>query len=441
MSQERACLFDALNAASHGYAVLPAHPKSGQPFVKRENASSDPEVIRDWWDKYPEAAPAILPPKPKELKPTPFVWRDPKTIPPREFVYGKHLIRKFTSAKFSAGGVGKSSLAVCEALAMATGRPLLGITPRKRCRVWYWNGEDPREETERRIVAVCLHFGITETELKGWFFFDSGRDQPITIAVQHPKEGAKIAEPMARTLVDAILADKIDVLIIDPFVSCHRVTENDTMAMELVAKRWNAIADETNIAIELVHHTRKTGGVEATAEDGRGAVALLNAVRSAQVLNRMSKEDGEKSGVDNYREYFSVDNGKVNIAPPSEGKDWYRIQSVLLGNGTALLPDGDDVGVVVRWKWPDPTDGVTGADFESAAAAIRAGRWKENIQAKDWVGIPVARALGLNLTQRADKAKVKGLVKIWIAAGSLVVVEEVDAHRETKKFVKVANDE
>jgi AAA domain len=361
----------------------------------------------------------MLPPKPKELKATAFAWRDPQTIPPRKYLYGGHLIRKFASAKFAAGGVGKSILALTEAIAMATGRALLGITPRRRCRVWYWNGEDPLEETERRIAAICLHFKISKEELEGWLFIDSGREQEIIIAVQNPKTGATIAKPVVESLMDTMLDNEIDVLIIDPFVSSHRVTENDTMAMEMVAKRWTKIADETDAAIELIHHTRKTGGAEATVEDGRGAVAVLAAVRSAQVLNKMTPDEGAKAGVENHREYFKVENGKANLAPPPEGKDWYRIVPVSLGNGDGgLLDNGDSVGVVVRWKWPDPLDGITGADFDRAAAAIRAGRWKESIQAKDWVGRPIAKALGLDLDSKSGKAKVKGLIKIWIEAAA-----------------------
>jgi hypothetical protein len=183
------------------------------------------------------------------------------------------------------------------------------------------------------------------------------------------------------------------------------------------------------------------GGAEATVEDGRGAVAVLAAVRSAQVLNKMTPDEGAKAGVDNYRQYFKVENGKANLAPPPEGKDWYRIISVHLGNGSDIAPDGDDVGVVIGWKWPDPLDGVTGSDFEAAAAAIRAGRWREHFRAKDWVGVPITKALGLDFDSKVDQAKVKALIKFWIKAGSLSVVEEKDEHREMKKFVKVTPDE
>jgi hypothetical protein len=185
-----------------------------------------------------------------------------------------------------------------------------------------------------------------------------------------------------------------------------------------------------------------TGGAEATVEDGRGASALLAAVRSAQVLNKMTAREGKSAGVANHREYFKVENGKANLTPPPEGKDWFQIISVMLDNGDPndILTKGDSIGVVTPWKWPDHLDGVTEQDFEAAAVAIRAGRWRENSQAKDWVGRPVAEALKLDLDNEADWAKVTGLLKSWIKTGSLIVVEELDDKRMLRKFVKVADD-
>jgi hypothetical protein len=437
MNQHPTRLFAALNASANGYKVLPAEA-TGAPLVPVAEASTDPEVIRKWWETYPSAVPCFLPKKPR-IAATPFVYRDPSSIPTREILYGNHLIRKFTSAKFAAGGVGKSILAITEAIAMATNQALLGIAPKRRCRVWYWNGEDPKDEIDRRIAAICLHFEIDAEELDGWLFVDSGRDQEIVIA-ETTRTGATIIAPVVQAMLDTILDNEIDVVIIDPFVSSHRVIENDNTAMDLVAKKWTAIADETNTAIELIHHTKKTGGAEATVEDGRGAVALLAAVRSAQVLNKMTPDEATKAGVVNHREYFKVENGKANLAASPEGKDWYRIISVRLGNGDGgLLDSGDDVGVAVKWKWPHPLDGITDADFEAAASVIRADRWRENVQANDWVGRAVAKALKLDLDSKHDKAKVVGLLKIWIKQGSLVVVEEADEKRMMRKYVQVAD--
>ena len=67
------------------------------------------------------------------------------------------------------GAYGKSTLAITETLAIVTSRPLLGLTPDERVNVWYWNGEDPEEELQRRIAAACLHYGIEPSELEGLF--------------------------------------------------------------------------------------------------------------------------------------------------------------------------------------------------------------------------------------------------------------------------------
>jgi hypothetical protein len=74
---------------------------------------------------------------------TQFRWIDPRDIEPREFIYGWHFARQYIATTIAVGGIGKSSLLIVEALAIGTGKPLLGITPRERVNVWIWNGEDP----------------------------------------------------------------------------------------------------------------------------------------------------------------------------------------------------------------------------------------------------------------------------------------------------------
>lgn len=107
---------------------------------------------------------------PSRFRPTPFRWRDPATIPRRQFVFGTHLIRGFVALTVAPGGVGKSSLAIGEAVSMASGENLLGVRPGRPLRVWYVNLEDPREEIERRVAAVCLHFEIDPASLKDRLF-------------------------------------------------------------------------------------------------------------------------------------------------------------------------------------------------------------------------------------------------------------------------------
>jgi hypothetical protein len=176
------------------------------------------------------------------------------------------------------------------------------------------------------------------------------------------------------------------------------------------------------------------GQFEHTVEDGRGAIALINAARSARVLNVMSEEEASKFGVKQRRSYFKMDNGKANLAPPPEHADWHRIVSVDLGNATDERPS-DEVGVVTEWTPPNPFDQVTSDHVEKVMKLVSEGDYRESSQAKDWVGHVVAKVLKLDLDEPVAKAKVKTLLKQWIKNGALSVVEKPDAKREMRDFV------
>ena len=72
---------------------------------------------------------------------------------------------------------------------------------------------------------------------------------------------------------------------------------------------------------------------------------------------------------------------------------------------------------------------------------IRRGKWRENVQAKAWVGHAVAEALGMDASNKAHRAKIVGMLKVWLAAGSLIVVEGQDENREMKKFIEVREED
>lgn len=361
---------------------------------------------------------------------TPFVLRDPASIPPRDWLYGRHLIRRFVSVTVAPGAVGKSSLTIAEALAMATGRNVLGHTlSGEPLRCWLWNLEDPRDEIERRIAGACLHFGLSAADLGGRLFVDSGRDHPLCIGTTD-RHGTRIHEPVVDALVEALRRRRIDVLVVDPFVSSHGVPENDNTAIDAIAKAWGRVAERADCAIELIHHARKMAGAEVTAESSRGGIALISASRVTRVLNRMSEGDAARAGVDEPRRYFRAFSDKANLSPPAEASDWYHLESV-------SLPNGDSVGVVTPWTWPDAFDGVTAQDLLAVQRRIGGGEWREDFRAAAWAGKAVADALDLDIENKAAKVKIKALLKTWIAGGALRVVDRTDEHRSTRKFVEV----
>jgi hypothetical protein len=363
------------------------------------------------------------------IKASPFVWRDPASIPPRKWLYGRHLIRKFLSLDIAPGGLGKSSVKIGEALALATGRSLLGKEVFEGPhRVWLYNLEDPAEETERRIHAAVQWFGIEPGDFIDRLFVDSGRDQPICIA-EETHDGARIVRPVVEAVVEQLRERQIDVLSIDPFVSSHGISENDNRAIDMVAKEWSRIADICDCAINLVHHVRKTNGQEVTAESSRGAVSLIGAARSVVVYNRMTKEEGERAGIEPTKRgfYFRTQNDKANLAPP-ESADWFRMNNV-------DLPNGDSVGVACPWQWPDAFEGVSTWHLKQVQSRVAEGRFRKDVQSKQWVGLVVAQVC--NIDPEKGRGRIKDILKEWVSNDMLREIEDEDEHRKKRTFVEV----
>lgn len=395
------------------------------------------------WDEVPlsdtpphEASPA----KPMSpIKATRFIWRDPQSIPPRRFLYARHFARGFVSVTAAPGGLGKSSLELAEAIAIGTGRGLLNVVPWERAPVWYLGLEDPIDEYERRVAAVALYYDIPGDEIEAALFLDSGRDQNFVVAVEE-RTGAKIVEPIVEAIIENVRRHEIGLIIVDPFVASHAVSENDNAKLEKVTRAWARIANETNCAIELVHHFRKNsgGGGEPTVDDVRGASAIVGAARSVRILAGMSQEEADQASVNDRFRYFSVSFGKANLFPRSETLDWYHLDSVPLGNGGGR-PD-DEIGVVTPWRWPNALDGLHVSDLQKVQDVVASGEWAENVQSRDWVGHAVAQALSLNPDLKADKSRIRSLLRVWIANGALKIDRQHDLlKRRDRPVVVVGN--
>jgi AAA domain len=260
--------------------------------------------------------------------------------------------------------------------------------------------------------------------IEGRLFVNS--EQPLVIA-EKLRDQTVICQPVVDALKAEIHDLSIDVVAIDPFVSCHRVPENDNPAIDCVAKTWAAIARETNSAIDLAIHVRKPSGEssEFGVNDACGGSAQIDATRSNRVLNRMTKEEAERAGIpkEDRRRYFRVDKGeKDNMLPPMEKAEWHKIVSVHFGNQTDEFPE-DSVGVVTKWTMPGALDGLTAADLLRVQTRIAQDQWRESDKADKWAGYAVAEVIGIDLNETGAKAKVKQMLDIWLKKGALKVAE------------------
>jgi hypothetical protein len=349
--------------------------------------------------------------------PTPFEPRDPAKFPRRQFLYGRHYVRKYVSMTVAPGDVGKTALTLAEAVAMAAHRPLLGVHFKQPYRIWYWNGEDPREEIDRRVLAICERHKIDQQALVGNLFLDSGRDTKIVVAEMVGRAGFKIVVPVKEALIAALIARKIDIITIDPFVKAHRVSENDNMFMDAVATAFAEIAEAANCAVELVQHTRKTNGEEVTLEDARGAGSTTAAARMVRTLNRIPKANAPLAGLkeEEARYYVRIDDdAKSNLAPPQKAT-WFRLANVGLGNfgPDPALEDEDHVQVAEQWSWPDAFMGVGGEVLREVQRQVDDRPRRADRQAKDWIGFLIVDVLGLDREDKAALAKATEMFRQW----------------------------
>ena len=99
-------------------------------------------------------------------------WRDPTTIPPREFLYSRHYIRRNIGASIGAGGRLKTSHSLFEAVEMTAGRNLATgeALPNGPLRVGCLNAEEEQDELDRRTAAICQRYNVSQADLGGRLF-------------------------------------------------------------------------------------------------------------------------------------------------------------------------------------------------------------------------------------------------------------------------------
>jgi len=422
-----------INPAKAAASEMPENGMDDFDYVEQPKSDFDDvasDDIPDPHDDAPEAAPDW---------PSVYDMFDEASIEPRKWIYGHHYLRSFVSVLASAGGIGKTSLQIVEALAIVTGRPLLGEEVKERTNVWIVNLEDPLEEIQRRVLASMRQYGISKSEVEGRLFVNAGRDFSLKFGIQ-TRDGVLPNTKLVEYLCKKIPEKQIGCVFIDPFVGAHSINENDNMAVNAIVAEIRRVADDTKSAIGLVHHIRKGNGEDASIDSVRGAGSLIGAARAARVINRMSADDAAKLGIDEAeaRSIFRVDDGKANLAPPAASAVYRKMEGVKIDNG-------EWIGVCIPYTLPDAFDDISGKDAKAAqrivADAHTAGEsLRESSQSKNWVGVPIADMLGIDITEKKGKAKIASILKTWIKTNVLAVERITDPRQAREVAVVVVGE-
>jgi len=266
---------------------------------------------RDWLGPEPEPDP------PRDAASA--IWIDSgawaeAAIQPRPWVSPGYLLRGAVSLLIDAPSAMKSSLCLAWATSMATGINFGDFRPRDPGRVAIYNVEDDQTEQRRRLSAVLRQFNANPADLAARLC----RTGPVKIGTLMERDGGGRLHftKALDALLDLIDTQEIDVLILDPLAELHTADENANTDLRAVIATLRSIAIERNIAILVVHHTRKGVVTPGGPEAARGASAIVGAVRVTLTLCTMTAEEAEGHGLPatSRHDFVRLDDAKQNYA-------------------------------------------------------------------------------------------------------------------------------
>jgi hypothetical protein len=316
-------------------------------------------------------------------------------VPPRRWLLGKVLIRQQYTMIAAPGGRGKSALAIAMALSAATGRDLLNLGDVKPAKVLLVNAEDGPDELQRRMQAAAIYYKISDADVAGRIFaVGAGQVQGMTLnrVNQVTRQGEVNVHGFA-LLESMIMQSGAEIVILDPLVAMCPAGLNDNAVAAAVMREITQLAVRLDVAVLIVHHTRKgTLGQAASQEDASGAAALVNLARIGLGIERPEESEALKVGImpADARRHFILANTKANLAPLLE-RQWFQLETVTLANAdpAAGYPYGDDVQVVAPFT-PQPIGGL----FNPPMLRAVAGRLAQGCKAGTEPFCPSTKAKG-----------------------------------------------
>lgn len=362
------------------------------------------------------------------------------TYEPRRWLLGNILIRQYVTVLAGSGGGGKTSLAIGWALSLASGKPVMGERVGKPRRVLIWS-EDPPEELAKRVDAAMQIHGLTRADIGDRLLVVSIDELRITIA-RFSQELREVIAVDVAALKQIILANKLDVLMLDPIAELHELEENDNVQMAKLMGMVRSVARETKTAILLLHHASKASvdaGKKSAATATRGAGAIVNSARVSMVLNEMTAKDAQDFGIpeDERPLYGELTRPKSNMSSRTFGGDFIKVELVPFGNGDADN-DEDVVAVSTTWKPSPSSQAERVGDMVLAVQLLQSLPPQERrTKGASRADYAVAKALGLDLgyekakaeltkEESAARGRVTAVLSQLVGMGALEVVDFKD---------------
>jgi len=190
--------------------------------------------------------------------------------------------------RISAGGTGKTTLAIFEAVTLALGRPLYGRQPDRPCRTVIVTREDTREILVARMREITAAMNLDKDDiqlvLERCLIIDmsaeSFRLSEVLSDVVTPHHGN------IERLIEMLADWHPDWLIFDPLVSFGVGESRVNDAEQGLIEAFRILRNRLDCCIEGIHHSGKANAREKILDQyaGRGGSALADGSRMVAVM-------------------------------------------------------------------------------------------------------------------------------------------------------------
>ena len=301
------------------------------------------------------------------------------------------------SMLFGKPGTAKSTLALLESVAVATGMEILLASKHKinQCKVGLLWCEESLPRLQAKMKAITDYFQIDTTIIQENMFHLTG-----------PKGGKWPGmlqdEQCQDFILERMIKHEIKVLVVDHLaLASPGIEESNTDSANLMSQ-LNHICQEINGSIQILHHARKSaGGEEATGlDEARAASAITGGVRIARQMTSHWDDD-------NQSKYFTCSWQKNSNFETPESMSW-------IVDGCDVPGVNKSVPLMIPMPKVDPFSGYTTEEayqaLDTALADESPDKRRLDKRSDGWIMYAVAEHLKIDV-KRDDFDSILG--RMW----------------------------
>ena len=223
----------------------------------------------------------------------------------------------------------------------------------------YLSSEDSRNVLHRRTWSLA--------QLPGYGWVESAEENldiiatysGLTLLTMDPN-GKSVPTPEYADLVEYATGSRL--IILDPLSDLFDIAESDDRAARGAVQILRDLSLKTGAGVLGIHHQNKVGMMngEKHHQSGRGSSRFGAGCRWAVVLQPMPPKKAADHGIEKYKDWTGIYEGKASYCEEAVGDLWFRRHVIDDGEGK-ILASGPASAVIPEENYKEePGTGIVG---------------------------------------------------------------------------------